>query len=345
MKKIGCLITILWVIITLSCTKKEAVQEKKFLPVSVITLKPKTISSTISVAGTVDSKVHAWVNSPTEGTVQALKVVEGQKVSAGQILCYVTPTDYYNMLGQASAEYERAKSDFESAPDTEKDIYEKRLKAAEERLISARNLYKSTPVVSPVNGTVLSKNIETGTNVSAKQPLIEIADLRKLIVRTAISEENVSRVKLGQEVAVRLHSLDKILKGKISVITPGIRLESRTAGIEVSIPLDTTVRPGMSASLDITLSSKDNVLAVPQDAMIVKPDGGKFVFIVEEDIAKLKKIATGLESNTEIEVTSGLNENDKVVVLGQDNLKDGVKVKVIEPGKSEKQESSAGKEK
>ena len=344
MKKFGFLFTILWVITTSSCAKKEAVQ-KKFLPVSVITLKPKTISSTISAAGTVDSKVHVWINSPIEGTVEALKVVEGQKVAAGQILCYVMLADYYNMLGQASAEYESAKSDFESAPDTEKDKYEKRLKAAEERLISARKLYKSTPVVSPINGTVLSKNIETGTNVSTKQPLIEIADLRKLIVRTAISEENVSRVKLGQEVAVRLHSLDKILKGKISVITPGIRLESRTASIEVSIPPDTTVRPGMSASLDITLMSKDNVLAIPQDAMIVKPDGGKFVFIVEGDIAKLKKIATGLESNTEIEVTSGLNENDKVVVLGQDNLKDGVKVEITEPGKSEKQKSSTGKEK
>lgn len=344
MKLNGFLSTVLLIAAILSCTKKEPIQEKLF-PVSIVTLKPKTINSTISVAGTVDSKVCAWVNSPTEGTVEALKVVEGQKVSAGQILCHVMPTDYYNMLGQASAEYESAKSELESAPDTEKDGYEKRLKAAEERLVSARNLYKSTPVVSPVNGTVLSKNIETGSNVSIKQPLIEIADLRKLIVRSAISEEYVSKVKLGQEVAVRLHSSGKILKGKILVITPGIRLESRTAGIEVSIPTDETIRPGMSASLDITISSKDNVLAIPQDAMIVKPDGEKFVFIVEDGLAKIRKITTGIESNTEAEVIAGLEEGDNLVILGQDNLKDGVKVKLTEPGKSEKQESSTGKEK
>jgi multidrug efflux pump subunit AcrA (membrane-fusion protein) len=344
MKLIKYLFTVLLVIIISSCAKKEPVQEKVF-PVSVISLKPKTINSTISVAGTVDSKVHAWVSSPIEGTVESLKVVEGQKVSAGEILCYIMPTDYYNMLGQAFAEYERAKSEFESAPDIKKEEYKNKLRETEERLTSAKKLYKSMPIVSPVNGTVLLKNIETGSNVSVKQPLIEIADMTKLIIRSAVSEEYVSKIKLGQEVTINLHSSGKIMKGKISVITPGIRLESRTASIEVLIPFDQSIKPGMSASLEIVISSKSNVLAIPQDAMIVKPNGEKFVFIVEDGIAKAKKITTGIESNTEIEVTSGLKEGDKVVVLGQDNLKDGVKVKFLETGKSKKQKPAKGKEK
>jgi multidrug efflux pump subunit AcrA (membrane-fusion protein) len=342
MNAIKYLFIVSLIITVSSCTKKEPVQEKVF-PVSLIKLEPKAINSTISVAGSVDSKVHAWVSSPTEGTVEFLKTVEGQKVSIGEILCYIMPTDYYNMLGQASAAYERAKSELESAPETKKDEYKKILKDAEDQFISAKKLYKSMPVVSPVNGTVLSKNIETGSNVSVKQPLIEIADMSKLIIRSAISEEYISKVKTGQIVTV--HLLDKTIKGKISVITPGVRLESRTANIEVTIPLDKDIKPGMSASLDIVISRKDSALVIPQDAMIVKPNGDKFVFTVENGIAKAKKITTGIESNTEIEVISGLKEGDKVVVLGQDNLKDGVKVKLPETGKDDKSKVSKGKDK
>ena len=330
------------IVLVSNCAKKESTHEKVF-PVNILTIKPKTINSTISIAGTVDSKVHAVVSSPIEGTVESLKVVEGQAVSAGEILCYIMPSDYYNMLGQASAEYERAKLQFNSAIETEKNEYEKKLKEAEEQLVLAKKLYKSMPIVSPVNGIVLSKNIEIGSIVSIKQPLIEIADLKKLIIKSAVSEEYVSKIRLGQEVSVHIHSLDKIMKGKISVITPGIRLESRTADIEISIPFDQSIKPGMSTSLDIIIASKNNVPVIPQDAIIVKPNGEKFIFTVENSIAKLKKITTGIESNTEIEVTSGLKAGDMVVVLGQDNLKDGVKVKLPETGKSDKQKRGSVK--
>lgn len=342
MKLTRFLLVIPFMIALSSCTKKESVQEKIF-PVSVITLKPKTINSTISVAGSVDSKVHTWVTSPVEGTVELLKVVEGQNVSAGEILCYIMPTDYYNMLGQASSEYENAKLVFETAQEEKKDEYKKILKDAEERFISAKKLYRAMPVVSPVNGTVLSKNIEAGSNVSVKQPLIEIADMSKLIIRSAVSEEYVSKIKTGQMVNVNLS--DKTIKGKISIITPGLRLESRTASIEILIPVDETIKPGMSASLDIVIESKNNALAIPQDAMVVKPNGDKFVFIVEDGIAKARKITTGIESNTEIEVVFGLKEGDNLVVLGQDNLKDGVKVKLPELKKTEKSETLKEKNK
>jgi len=318
-----------------ACAKKEQPREKLF-PVRVSVLLPKSISSIITLAGTVDSKIHTWVSSPVEGSVSSLNVIEGNNVNAGEILCYIMPVDQQNLLGQAQADYEQTKMAYEKAFEQKKDELAKKLDEAKERLESARKLYQPIPVASPVEGTVISKNIEIGSNVSVKQPLIEIASLKQLIIKSAVSEEYISRIKLGQTVKVKIHSIgDSVFTGKISVITPGVRTETRTADIEVSILYDKRVKPGMTATLEIVVAQKQNALVVPQDILIIKPNGEKYVFIAEEDKAKMVKITTGIESNTEVEVTSGLKEGDKVVILGQENLKEGVKIKLPEIKKGE----------
>lgn len=334
MRKIINILLLVLVFVS-SCAKKEQPKEKAF-PVKVATLMPKTISSTIVLAGTVSSKIHSWVSSPVEGSVSSLNIVEGDDINSGAILCYIMPVDQQNILGQAHADYEQAKIDYEKSIDQNKDELTRKLKEAQERLESAKILYKPIPVVSPIKGTVISKNIEVGSNVSIKQPLIEVADLKQLIVNSAVSEEFISKIKLGQTVKVKIHSLgDSFLAGKISVITPGIRTESRTADIEISISKDTRFRPGMTASIEIIVEQKQNALVIPQDILIVKPNGDKYVFVAIGDTAKIAKITTGIESNTEVEVISGLKEGNKIIILGQEDLKDGVKIKFQEANKPE----------
>ena len=322
-------IFLLIIVVLSACAKKEQPMEKVF-PVKVVTLAPKAISSTIILAGTVGSKAYSLVSAPVEGSINSLNVAEGDNVNPGKILCYIMPVDQQNILGQAHADYEHIKEGLGKAEE---------LKDAEGRLESAKKLYKPIPVVSPIAGTIISKSIEVGSNVSIKQSIMEIADLNKLIIKSAISEGSVSKIKLGQGVKVRMNSLrEGIFPGKLSVITPGIRSESRTADIEISIAHDLKARPGMTASIEIIVEQKQNILAIPQDIMTVKPNGDKYVFLAENDTAKMIKVTTGIESNTEIEIISGLNIGDKVVVMGQENLKDGAKIKLPEASKPVKGE-------
>ena len=332
----------LLVIVVLSaCAKKEQPTEKVF-PVKVVTLTPKAIASTIMLAGTVGSKAYSLVSAPVEGSISRLNIIEGDNVNSGKILLYIMPVDQQNILGQAQADYEQIKADLEKTSEQNGNKLTEKLKEVQERLEAAKKLYRPIPVVSPIAGTIISKSIEVGSNVSTKQALIEIADLKQLIIKSAVSEEYISKIKIGQNVKVKIHSLgDSFLSGKISVITPGIRTESRTADIEVSIPEETRVRPGMTASIEITVEQKQNTLVVSQDILIVKPNGDKFVFVLENDTAKMIKVATGIESNTEIEIISGLNKGDKVITMGQENLKDGVKVKLPEASKPVKGEGKS----
>jgi RND family efflux transporter MFP subunit len=335
-KTIFSLIAVLILSILLQgCQKKEKQQEKVF-PVEVIKLQPKGISKTIALAGTVDSKVHTWVNSPVEGSILSLKVSEGDGVKAGDVLCYVMPAEYFNMFGQAQSDYEQSLNDYSNAAESEKTQLKEKLNEVKNRLEFAKKLYKAVPLVSPVKGVVVSKTIETGDNVSVKQPLIEIADLQQIIVKSAIAEDYVSKIRLNQPAKIKLHSFpDEALSGKVSVIAPAVQVESRTSYFEISLSADKRLKPGMTATVELAVEHREGVLAVPQESVMVTSDGGKYVFVVENELAKKVKITSGVESNMEAEIITGLKKGDMVVITGQESLKDGVKVKIPE-SKSEK---------
>jgi multidrug efflux pump subunit AcrA (membrane-fusion protein) len=329
-------VLLLIIVFVSGCAKKEQSKEKVF-PVKVEKVQPATIASTIVVAGTVDSKVHTWITAPIEGSIYALKTAEGIDVRSGAILCYIMPSEQQNMLGQAEMDYEQAKGEYENAAENDKVELQERLQEVESRLSSAKRLYKPMPIVSPIGGTVISKTIEIGNNVAVKQPLIEIADIRQLIVKSAVSEDYISKVRLGQTVKIKLHSLQNdIMDGIISVITPGIQLESRTANIEIALSYNKRIKPGMTASIEIAIDQKQNALVVPQDSLIVKSNGDQYLFVADSDTARMVKVRTGIESNIKIEITEGLKVGDKVIVIGQENLKDGVRIKIPESGKGDK---------
>jgi multidrug efflux pump subunit AcrA (membrane-fusion protein) len=83
------------------------------------------------------------------------------------------------------------------------------------------------------------------------------------------------------------------------------------------------------------LVSKNNAVVLPQDALVVKPDGSKFVFIVEDSKAIMTKVETGIEANEKIEILNGVKFGQKVIIAGQENLKDGSKVKISETERKE----------
>lgn len=323
-------IVTVWIVFV-GCAPKAKPAEKAS-PVRVTPVKPQTIASTIRLSGTVDAKRRATVIAPTEGNIGSLAVSEGRRVRQGQVLCYLATTEYQNMLGQAEAENQRLSALLQRAPVEEKDMLAEQVRRAEERLAAARKLYQPVPVVSPIGGTVIAILIEAGDNVLAKQPLIDIADLSVLIVRTAVSADYLSKMRKGQPACVTLQSGDNPLKScLIGKITPSIRIESRTADIEVNLPHGTAALPGEAAEVELIAEQHDRALAVPSDVVMTRPDGSKYVFIVSVGKAKMVPITLGIETNEMAEVLSGLRAGDSLVVWGHENLKDGGAIKLPEP--------------
>ncbi len=335
---------ILVLAIALAGCKKAGTQQEKVFPVKTAPVTVGYIATTMTVMGTVDSRVHAWAQATAEGTIQSLAVAEGNQVSEGQVLCYIMPQDSQNMLGQARLEYERVKRAAVRNKDDEARI---KVQEAEREYNLAKNLFKRIPITAPVSGTVISKTVENGTTVAVKQPLIEIADLGRLIVKTAVSEDVVSKLRSGQKVKVTLYSeTDKSFMGTISMVTPGVNFQTRTAGVEISIPQRREIKPGMTCAVEFVTAARSGAVIVPLEAIIADLQGNKKVFTVKEGKAVAIPIVTGIEDNTRAEVISGVSPGDEIVVMGQDNLKNGVKVKIAMPGgkKENKKEDKGGGE-
>lgn len=302
--------------------KSSAQAAKKILGVKIMVLKTHPIASKIRVTGTIDSRVRTWVNAPSEGTVLSLDVREGDAVSPGSVIGFVMSTDQQNLLALAKSQYDQL---FKTAGnDSTVEV-----KSAKARLEAAKSLYKSIPVVCPIKGVVITKAVEPGAIVGGRQQLVEVADIGQLIVKTAVSEQYISSIRTGRKVSVMISQNESASMGTVSLIYPSIDIQSRTIGVEILMGKLKNLRPGMSAVVEFIIESHPSALAVPYDAVLVKPNGDRIVFTVSGGIAATHKVTTGIETNSDIEITDGLSEGDSVIVMGQENLKDGATVKVM----------------
>jgi HlyD family secretion protein len=159
-----------------------------------------------------------------------------------------------------------------------------------------------------VSGTVISKTVENGTTVALKQPLIEIADLGRLIVKTAVSEDVVSKLRAGQKVKVTLYSdKEKSFQGTISIVAPGVNFQTRTAGVEISIPQRRGILPGMTCAVEFVIAARSGVVIVPLESVLSDLQGNRKLFTVKDGKAVAVPVVTGVEDNTRTEILSGVN--------------------------------------
>ncbi|HCE97366.1 MAG TPA: hypothetical protein DER10_02600, partial [Elusimicrobia bacterium] len=242
------------------CGKKE-LPAPKIPGVKTVTLAPASITASITLSGTVESKARAWLISPADGAVMAINKEEGDAVAKGDVLALIMPLEQQNLLGQAKAEYDEAKKTADSGGSETSAV-----EAARERYEAAKKLYRPFPVVTPVDGVVILRKIDIGENVSARQNLLAVADLTRLVVKTAVSEQYSGRVVKGQGVKVKIEGAGGNFAGQVSLVSPGINTESRTSDLEIKLPQSPRLRPGMAAEVELTVAASHNAVVLPQDA-------------------------------------------------------------------------------
>ena len=118
------------------------------------------------------------------------------------------------------------------------------------------------------------------------------------------------------------------LKARVGELSPAISTETRTFKGKILIDNDQLkLRPGMFAKADIIVDRADSSIIIPKD-VILSNRRRKYVYIVERNTAKIRNLQTGLEDEYNIEILSGLNVNDNLVVKGFETLKEDAKVKI-----------------
>jgi RND family efflux transporter MFP subunit len=322
-----------------SCKKTAERNEPKTKKVSVLSapLTKKTVSENLSIAGTVKANNDVKVVSETQGKVINIHMSLGEYVEKGKIIAEID-----NVLKEASflsakTNYEKAKKDYERyqnlfkgnfVSEAEVENSKNNLALAESQFITAQRELNNTKIIAPISGIIANKNIGAGSYVSNGMEIANIVDISKLKIIVNVGERYILKIKKGDTVSMTMdlypdYSIEGIVNGKSPKGTDSI-----TFPVEIII-LNNKNKPisdGMSIKVNFSFGKKD-IKIIPRSALIGSSQDPK-VFILEGNTAKIKSIAIGNEYDTDIEVLSGLMDDDKIVVSGQNNLSDNSEVEV-----------------
>jgi RND family efflux transporter MFP subunit len=320
---------------TLNVRKEEAL-------VSVATLKDTVFNHYLDIQGSVETKENILIQPEMPGTLVALNVKAGQRVSKGQLLARVDDGGSSQQVASLETQYQLAKTTFER----QKNLWSQKIGSeiqylqAQTQMLSlqrsvaqAKAMLSKTEIRAPFSGTIDEVFVERGQVVSAgPQGLMRIVNLNNMFVSTSIPESYIGKLKVGTQVDVFLTSLNKNYKGKVRQIGNFINPNNRSFGIEVSIPNpENLLRPNQVAKLKVIDYTVKNAIVVPSNVIQEDGKGNQFVFVATNSdgktaTAKKAMVTIGKSSDNVTEILSGLSANDIIVIEGVNTISEGMKL-------------------
>ncbi len=243
---------------------------------------------------------------------------------------------------QAKNQYEIADVQYQSAQESyelviegaaEEDIksVEAQVRQAKATLDMAKYQLKNTQITAPISGKVTSISVSSGEMISPSIPLLSIIDVSRIFVKVGISEKDISKIKEGQKVSLEIDAFPEE-KFRGEVVSKGVAVDQISKTLEVKIEIlqpEIDIPIGVFARGDILVKTNQNALIVPASALTRKK-GGIYVYVIEEGVARQKEVVLGIIQDERVEILDGLSEEEEIVVLGNQELEDGLKVDVLD---------------
>ncbi len=323
--------------------------------VKVAYVKKGDISSYISGNGVIASKDRKdyFVSNPNK--VEKVYVKTGDRVNKNELIIKFEAPDFSEQLKRAYIELDIAKMNLENLKRQEQDIsvlstedksaiegmvnisdriklQEKQVDIARLSIDSIKDKIKNADheIKSSIDGVVTNINIAEGAITPVGAPLITIENDKNIIALVNVSQYDILNVKNGQEVIIRLDSLEKQYKGIIQKINPiatktvsGVSAET-VIPVEISITdADSNIKIGFDVDADIKVCTKNDIIYVPYEAVITDRYKKAKVFVIEDGKAFSKDVKIGIESDLYMEICEGLSEGQCIILNPPQDLKDG----------------------
>ncbi|MGI6685681.1 MAG: efflux RND transporter periplasmic adaptor subunit [Bacillota bacterium] len=335
------------------CGAQKTVPEQSQETKSVLVETEKAVTGNISSIATVTGKIAAQMEvsiiPKMGGKVAEVNFEVGDRVHTGDVLVRLDSTEIQAQLKQARAALAMAKANYENALanlERTKSLFEQgavsqqQLEAAQtmvatgspDSAAAAVQLMEAqlanTIIKSPAEGIVASRSVEVG-EMAGQMPVMTIVGIDKVKVQTNVTEGEVNKLKVGQKVTVIVSAVgEEPFTGTIATISPAADSLSSTFPISIEISnSEHKLKPGMFAEAKLVLETKEGVLVLPKQAVIDSGDK-KYVYVVKDNKAIQTEITTGIEDDERVEIVSGLQAGDMIVLSGQNKLQNETPVTV-----------------
>lgn len=368
MKKKKIAICICSVVILFLIFKKFTGKEEKtiFLTDEV---KRGNIAQTVIATGTIRSNNRVEVGAQVSGRITKLNVVLGQEVKKGDLIATIDSMTQENDLEKAKSQllsyekqleskkvnlevkkskynrasnlykvksipqddYETAKQEYADAKSGVSEL-EELIKQAKIEVKIAETDLSYTVITSPIDGVVVSIPISEGQTVNSMQSaptIVQVADLKKMLIKPEISEGDITKLKKGQEVEFTILSLpEKVYKAKIDSIDPATttltddEYEESASDTEavyyyanvIVDNKDNNLRIGMTTTNTIKVAEAKDVITIPTTALYKKGDKYYVRTLGEKEVVEEKEVKIGINDDMNTEIKSGLKEGEKLIL-------------------------------
>jgi membrane fusion protein (multidrug efflux system) len=294
----------------------------------------------------LEAENHVQVYSQAARLVRELLVEEGDNVQEGDVLVRLLDEEQRNNLAKARSQLDKSSREFQRFERLFKEelISEQKISDAtydlEQLRIAVSDAERElgyTQVKAPISGTITSRRVKLGDQVSLNQHLFDIVDFDSLVARVYVPEKSLALLAPGQLARVTSQALgENIFPGSIDRIAPVVDPRTGTLKVTVSVGRQAGLLPGLYVDVALVTAVHDQALLLPKRALVYDKDR-VFVFRLGEDrrVERLTLDPT-LANRDHVEVEAPLQTGDQVVVAGQAGLKDGTLVSL--PGDAEQVE-------
>lgn len=314
-------------------------EEIAAIPVEITIPTRGDIHASYSGTAPIEAFADAIVIAKAGGEVREILVEEGDDVTTGQILARLDGDRLRLEMQEAEANLHKLRRDYQrnvdlkdksliSDGDFEEVLFD--MDALQAAYDLAKLEYSYTEIRAPIDGVISERFIKVGNTIDINAETFEVTSLEPLISYLHVPEREFRRIKKGQTATIAIDALaDNTFHGTVARISPVVDPQTGTFKITIEVIDETRfLKPGMFGRIDIVHDVHTNALLVPRSA-VIEAGGQSSVFIVADDVAERRLVATGFSDNGQVEILNGIADNDQVVVVGQTSLKDGSKVSII----------------
>ncbi|WNJ19898.1 efflux RND transporter periplasmic adaptor subunit [Pontibacter sp. G13] len=307
------------------------------LEVEIHRISETDVQSELKLEGEIHATSRHDVAFLVAGRILELKVKSGESVKKGQLLAVMDNTDYRqgvqiakSQLAEAEDQYQRLSNMYAAGSLAEAEF--KKVELLKEQAEANYKIYQNklayTQLRAPISGKVSHIFARSGTAVSEGQPVLTLISGASVYASAGIPEIQISQVESSDTAVVIIPATQDTLRGPIDQISP--TASAITRSFQVDILLDNAsqaLREGMLCTVSLPLEHRSDQILIPIDWVQADADDLKYVFVVEDSIAKKRRILLGNIHGNRIEVEQGLQAGDAIIQSPPTTLTDGARIR------------------